>query len=290
MALSASQVYAKVFQSLTGVNPDEEKWVSEMYTVAKEYIDAGTFQPDDALLFDVILSDEKAPQAYKDRFKAITILKEKKSSFIPSVTEYLNMEKRYKEVLKATGLGDLGTNEQISTFIANEVSADEMSDRITKAFVAIDTADEVTRGVLTERFPGLTRQDVARGLLLGRDSTYELTKKIEGARVVSEARRAGLAAPKLSEQEVVSRGLTQEELRKGFGEVARQRTGISQAERTFGRPLGDTQKALEQEVLMGDEQAGREVRALRSQARAEFGGTSGIVTGSLSKRRGKTQL
>lgn len=281
MALSASQVYAKVFQSLTGVNPDEEKWVYDMYTVAKEYIDAGTFQADDALLFDVILSDEKAPPAYKERFKAITALKQKKSDFIPSVTEYLNMEKKYKEVFRATGLTDLGTNEQISTFITNEVSADEMSDRITKAFVAIDTADEVTKNVLTERFPGLTRQDVARGLLMGPESTYELTKKIEGARVTAEARRAGFQAPALAEQEIVAQGLTQPQVREGFQRMAREQSGIQQAARTFRQNV--TQRELEQETfgIAPSETA----RGLRSQARAEFGGQSGITTGSLSRKK-----
>lgn len=281
MALSASQVYAKVFQSLTGINPEEEKWVNEIYTVAKEYIDAGTFQADDALLFDVILSDEKAPQAYKDRFKAITTLKQKKSSFVPTVSEYLNMEKKYKEVLKASGLTDLGTNEQISTFIANEVSADEMSDRITKAFVAIDTADELTKNVLSERFPGLTRQDVARGLLLGKESTYELTKKIEGAKVVTEARRAGLQAPAVAEEDIIAQGLTQPQLRQGFQKIAAEQPGLQQAGRTFRQNV--TQKELEQETFGIKPSA--TISGLRSQARAEFGGGAGITTGSLSRKK-----
>jgi hypothetical protein len=288
MALSASQVYAQVFQSITGVDPNEEKWVNDMYTVAKEYIDSGTFRSDDPMLFDIILSDEKAPEGYKERFKAISELKKRKADFIPTVSEYLSMEKKYKEVLRATGLGDIATNQQISTFISNEVSADEMSDRITKAFVAIDNADELTKSVLNERFPGLTRQDVARGLLLGKESTYELTKKIQGAQVVAEAKRAGLQAPKLSEAEITTQGLGALDLRKGFTAVAQQKSGVEQASRIFGQQA-DAQKLLEQEQLMGDAQAATKLRGLRSQARAEFSGQSGIVTGSLTRNKGKSQ-
>jgi uncharacterized protein (DUF433 family) len=280
MALSASQVYAQVFQSLTGVDPNKERWVYDVYNVAKEYIDSGTFAADDALLFDIVLSDENAPPAYKERFKAITELKSKQASFVPTVAEYLNMERKYKDVLTATGLSDLATNEQISTFIANEVSADEMSDRITKAFVAIDNADELTKNVLAERFPGLTRQDVARGLLLGRESTYEIAKKIEGARVATEARRANIT-PTLAEQEIASQGLSQQELRKGFQQLAAEQPGIQQASRTFRQNI--QQQELEREAfgIAPSETA----RGLRSQARAEFGGQSGIVTGSLSRKK-----
>jgi len=280
MALSASQVYAQVFQALTGVDPQQEKWVNDLYNVAKEYIDSGTFRADDALLFDIVLSDEKAPLAYKDRFKAITELRNRKSSFVPTVAEYLNMERKYKEVLSATGLSDLATNEQISQFIGNEVSADEMNDRITKAFVAIDNADELTKSVLSERFPGLTRQDVARGLLMGKESTYELSKKVSGAAVVAEARRANLT-PALSEQEILSQGLTQQEVRKGFQKVAAEQQGVQRAARQFGQDV--MQKELEQEAF--NIQPSRKVKALRSQARAEFGGETGINAKSLLKKK-----
>lgn len=280
MALSASQVYAQVFQSLTGVDPNKEKWVYDLYNVAKEYIDAGTFAADDALLFDIILSDESAPPAYKERFKAITELKSRQASFVPTVSEYLNMERKYKEVLTATGLSDLATNQQISNFIANEVSADEMTDRITKAFVAIDNADELTKNVLAERFPGLTRQDVARGLLMGKESTYEIAKKVEGARVATEARRANVNLA-LSEQEIASQGLSQPELRKQFQQFAAEQPGIQQASRTFRQNV--QQEELQREAFgIAPSQT---ARGLRSQARAEFGGSSGIVTGSLAKKK-----
>lgn len=281
MALSASQVYATVFQSLTGINVAEEPWVNDLYNVAKEYIDAGTFRSDDALLFDVILSDEKAPQAYKDRFKAITDLRARKSSFVPTVAEYITMEKKYKDVFNTVGLNELGTKEQISQFISNEVSADEMADRINKAFVAIDTADDLTKNVLSERFPGLTRQDVAKGLLLGKESTYEITKKIEGAKVATEARRAGLEAVK-SEQDIAAQGFNQQELRKGFQTVARERTGLQQAARTFG------QQPVSQEEMVAEAFGTKEsakIKQLRSQARAQFGGQTGIVTGSLGRKK-----
>lgn len=281
MALSASQVYATVFQSLTGINASEESWVTDLYSVAKEYIDAGTFRSDDALLFDIILSDEKAPKAYKDRFKAITDLRARKSSFVPTVAEYIAMEKKYKDVFGAVGLSELGTNEQISQFISNEVSADEMADRINKAFVAIDTADDLTKNVLSERFPGLTRQDVAKGLLLGKESTYEITKKIEGAKVATEARRAGLEAV-ASEQDIAAQGFNQQELRKGFQTVAREKTGLQQAARMFG------QEPVSQQEVVSDvfgTQESAKLKQLRSQARAQFGGQTGIVTGSLGRKK-----
>lgn len=289
MALPANEVFATIFGNLTGIDPKKETWVNDLYTVAKTYIDNGTFTSNDPMLFDVILSDQNAPKAFQDRFKAITDLRNKNATFVPTIAQYTQMEKQYKQVLSAVGLNDLATNNQIANFISNEVSADEMSSRITKAFTAIDSADELTKGVLSERFPGLTRQDVARGLLLGPDSAYEITKKIQGAQVVAEAKRAGLGTSALAETELAAQNLSTADLRKGFGAVAEQKTGIQQAARIFGQPT-DAQKTLEQEQLVGDAQAAQKLKGLRSQARAEFAGQTGIQTGSLSRKKTTSQL
>lgn len=288
MALPANEVFGIIFGNLTGIDPKQNAWVNDIYNVAKTYIDEGTFTADNPLLFDTILSDQNAPQAYKDRFAAITKLKNEKSTFLPSVAQYVQMEQRYKDVLTATGLGDLATNDKIATFIGNQVSADEMANRIEGAFTAIDNADEMTKGVLAERFPGLTRQDVARGLLMGKESAYEITKKVKGAQVVAEAKRAGITST-LGEADVVAQGLSKGELAKGFGTVAQQKAGLEQAAKTFGQPT-DIQKTLEQEQLLSDTQAAAKLKGLRSQARAEFAGQSGIQTGSLSKKKLSSQL
>ena len=283
MSISADDVYTSIFSSITGIDVSKEPWVTKLWSIAKPYVDSGQIAEDDPILFDIILSDKNSPQEYKDRFAAITALKNKPgATFVPTVAQYITMENKYKATLDSVGLGDIASNEQISKYIENEVSLDELSGRIEKAFVAIDNADEMTKSVLAERFPGLTRQDIAKGLLLGKESAYEISKKVAGAQIAAEARRAGIT-PSLSEQEIAAQGLSQTEVRKAFASVAQQQQGIAQAAQTYGYNQPGLQAELQQEQL--GIQPSERLKALRSQARAEFSGQSGIQTGSLSKKK-----
>jgi len=242
------------------------------------------------MIFDIVLSDKDAPPEFKQRFQALTDLKAKGSTFVPTIAQYMQMENKYKATLQSVGLNELANSEEIGKFISNEVSLDELSGRIEKAFVAIDTADELTKQVLSEQFPGVTRADVAKSLLMGNQGAYDITKKIATAQVTAEAKRAGIT-PMVPTQEIVAQGLSQQETRKAFQNVAQQQQGIAQAGRTFGSQLSeqDLQKQLQQEAT--GIQTSQELKRLRSQARAEFAGGTGIQTGSLRKKNtGSSQL
>lgn len=283
MSISATDVYTSVFASLTGLDAKKEPWITKLWDVAKPYVNSGQVRSDDPILFDIILADQNAPEEFKQRFAAITALKSKpNASFVPTVAQYIQMENTYKATLDSVGLGDIASNDQIAKYIENEVSVNELSNRIEKAFVAIDNADELTKGVLAERFPGITRQDIAKGLLLGKDSAYEINKKIVGGQIAAEAKRAGIT-PALSEQEIAAQGLSQSEVRKAFSGVAQQQQGIAQAAQTFRQGQQGLQTELQQEQF-GIKSSDR-VKALRSQARAEFAGSSGVQTGSLTRKK-----
>lgn len=286
MPLSEAEVYANVMGALTGLDPKEETWMKDLWSVAKGYIDNGTAPADSPLLFDIVLADENAPKAYKDRFSAVTTLKKNGSLFQPTVGEYIKAEKKYKEIFTSVGMADLGTNDQIKKFIENDVSADEMADRINGAFKAIDTADEFTKGVLAERFPGLTRQDIAKGLLMGKTGAEELNKKVIGGQALAEQRRFGIQST-LSEAEIISQaatqGMTQADFRKQYQTIASQKTGLEQAARKFGETSQGLLAEQEKQGILGVES--QRVKGLASQARAEFGGTTGITTGSLGRKK-----
>lgn len=290
MSTSARDVFATVFGSLTGIDTTKETWVAKLYDTAKPIIDSGQVASNDPMIFDIVLSDKNAPPEFQNRFKALTDLKSKGSTFVPTVAQYMQMENKYKATLQSVGLNELANSEEIGKFISNEVSLDELSGRIEKAFVAIDTADELTKQVLSEQFPGVTRADVAKSLLMGNQGAYDITKKIATAQVTAEAKRAGIT-PMVPTQEIVAQGLSQQETRKAFQSVAQQQQGIAQAGRTFGSQLSeqDLQKQLQQEAT--GIQTSQELKRLRSQARAEFAGGTGIQTGSLRKKNtGSSQL
>jgi hypothetical protein len=283
-----SQTFAKIFGSITGINVSlpENSWAKDLWNIAAPIVNSGQIQSGDPLLYDLILADDKAPQSYKDRFSAVTELKKKAPEMGMTVAEYLKQENQYKQLLKSAGMDNLANANQIKKFFLNEVSYDEAASRINSAFGAIDSADEPTRKALAERFPTLNKADLAQGLLLGKDGTYEIEKKAAAAQVAGAGLSQGFRTSLTDEQLVASgfgTSLTgRKAAQEAFGKVAAEQTGLSQAARIFGGPSNIVQQA-EKEAVLG--QTSTEARRLRSQARAQFAGQSGITTGSLGRKK-----
>ena len=283
MAMSDEEVFLAMFEALSGMRAKDEPWLKELYAVGNEYIKSGNIKSDDPILFDIILSDERAPESYKKRFEAVTYLKDKDTGFEPTVAQYIQAENRYKQVFAATDLQDLSSNAQISEFMKNGVSPDELAARIDGAFKAIDNADEFTKQVLSERFSMLNRSDLAKGLLLGSSSAETLAKKVSEGFAYTEAKRAGFAGTGIAESDIAAQRLSQQELRKGYQSIAERKSGLETAAKRFGEEPTNFQTELEKEVLLGQQSV--KSKRLASQARAEFEKQSGITTGSLSRRK-----
>jgi murein DD-endopeptidase MepM/ murein hydrolase activator NlpD len=283
-----SEIFAQQFAAVTGldITADENKWAYELYDVAFPIINSEQIEPGNTLLYDIILADDKAPQSYKDRFSAVTELKKKAPEMGMTVADYLKQENQYKQLLKSAGMDNLANANEIKKFFLNEVSYDEAASRINAAFSAIDSADEPTRQALAERFPTLNKADLAQGLLLGKEGTYEIEKKAAAAQVAGAGLSQGFRTT-LTDEELVASGFGtsitgRTAAREAFGRVAAEQRGLQQAARTFGGPSDIVQQA-EKEAVLG--QTSAEARRLRSQARAQFAGQSGIVTGSLGRKK-----
>jgi hypothetical protein len=283
-----SEIFAKQFAAITGldITAEENKWAYQLYDVALPFINSDQIQPGDTALYDIILADDKAPQSYKDRFSAVTELKKKAPEMGMTVADYLKQENQYKQLLKSAGMGNLANANDIKKFFLNEVSYDEAAGRINAAFGAIDSADEPTRQALAERFPTLNKADLAQGLLLGKEGTYEIEKKAAAAQVAGAGLSQGYRTT-LSDQELVASGFGtsvtgRENARQAFAKVTAEQKGLQQAARQFGGPSDIVQQA-EKEALLG--QTSTEAKRLRSQARSQFAGQTGIVTGSLSRKK-----
>jgi len=285
MATGDVKIFNQVFSQITGIDvgKQSESWAASLWNVASRYVNAGV-SAEEPYLYDLILSDEKAPQSYKDRFSAVTDLKKKNSKLKLTVADYIQQENQYKNLLTNAGLSDLADETNIKQFFLNEVSYDEAAKRINNAYKAIDNADEYTKSILDQRFGGLSKSDLARGLLTGKEGTDEIEKKVYGAQLLGAAKSAGITSS-LTEQQLTSSGLSPTEAKKAFAAVAEQQDGIKQASRIFETrgAQDDIQAELEKQQL--GIAPSKRVTGLASQARAEFSGSTGITTGSLSTRK-----
>lgn len=289
MAYADEVAFGKIFAQLTGIDPAKNSWVNSLYSVAKKYVDTNLVAYNDPTIYELILTDTESPEltGFRDRFSVYlaqrneAIAKGTKPEF-STIGEYVQTEKAYASVLRSKpAFADLATDENIKKFISGKTSVDEVQARIDNAYYAVSTADQALKDQIKEQFPSLTDDDLAKSLVTGNTDSVQQKIKFGAAGIAASAKVAGIKAQSDLE-DLAKQGVTRESALKGFQQVAREQTGIQQAARTFGTKA-PTQMELEAEALTGAES--KTARQLRSQARAQFSGQTGIVTGSLGRKK-----
>lgn len=262
----------------------EAPWLRDLFNASQKFYGMGAT---DADIPDLLLTDTNVPQSYKNRFAGIFALKQKNAtspgsvSHIPTVAEYAALSKDIKQELNKYSLNGLATDKNIADIIGNDVSMSEVQDRLSLAFNAIDNADEFLKKELTSNFPMLGRTDLAHALLAGAEGSVALKKKIDVAGVRAAASEFGLSN-QMSADELYKMGVDRASARAGYAKTQQQLGGITQAANMFGQTNVDLQAELEQQNVLGKQS--NVVSSLKSQARAEYSGSSGVSQGSLRKK------
>lgn len=289
MAYGDEEVFAQIIAQRTGFDPSKETWVKSLYNVAKKYIDSNMVDPGDKdTLYELILTDTSSPELepFRQRFSVflddINAAKAGAVRKFDDISQYVGLEREYSKVLNSKpGFSSIATVDNIKKFMTGKNSVQEISDRIDNAYFAINTADQALKDQIKEQFPSITEEDLARSLVTGDLDSVQQKIKFGAAGIAASAKVAGIKAQSDLE-DLAKQGVTRESALKGFQQVAREQTGIQQAARTFGAKA-PTQMELEAEALTGAES--KTARQLRSQARAQFSGQTGIVTGSLGRKK-----
>ena len=283
--IPAYEVFRQQFSPFFDNIDSEAPWLMSLYNASQKYYNQGLT---DADIPDVLLSDENAPQAYKDRFAGIFKLKQRKAAgynvaYIPTVADYSTMSKTIKKQFQKYGLNELGNDANIADIIGSDVDAVEVEDRLSKAFYAIDNADEYLKSELKQNFPTIGRTDLAKALLTGEAGAEELKKKIDIAGVRASASEFGLKN-KIDAEELFKMGVERSTARAGYQKTASELSGLGQAAQQFGQQGIDLESELEKQNVL--QKQSEKVTSLRSQARAEFqGGTGASSTGLRRKRQ-----
>jgi hypothetical protein len=222
---------------------------------------------------------------YKQRFAGNTARLAAGKSVI-SESEYLYNEKMYEETMKSYQAGGLATRENFAKFITNDVSVNELQKRFSNAYVrvtnAVNSNDKALVDELRKLYPGITDNEIANSILLGKEGSDYLKNKIDIADIKAAETETGITST-LGAERLAAEGLSRSQARIGLSKVAAQKTGFEQASQMFGdTSTEDFQKELEQENLLG--QTSQRTKRLASQARGQFGGQSGIRAGSLGKK------
>jgi hypothetical protein len=234
----------------------------------------------------------KSP-AYQARFAA-NADRIKKGLKAISEAEYLDLEDQYQSVMRNYGLpesyyarGDMGVQPGFNQFIANDVSALELEDRIATAQKRVLNANpEVLQAIKDFYGDSITNGDILAYTLNPTKGLEDIKRKVTAAEIGGAAIQSGLRTGMARAEELGAAGITKAQAQQGFGTIAGGLQRGSQLASIYGEnPY--TQTTAEQEVfgLAGKTEAEKQRKKLTSLETAAFGGQSGVTSGALARDR-----
>ena len=230
---------------------------------------------------------------YKERFKGIQLYKQNFASEIAAgqkaapltPADYIKAERDYQEILTRYGLSNIAERNTYATLIGGDVSAVEVTDRITNVYDKIRNADEVLKSQLADYFPDYNESDFAEVLLTGtspEDMASRLKNKLSAAEISSEASRAGLGLDVQRAMELQAMGVSRTIARAGYSKIAEQQTRLGTLGSIYQTDVTDLQTELEAEQFQG--LASQRRKKLTEQEKAQFSGRAGSSQVSLVQR------
>lgn len=221
---------------------------------------------------------------YKQRFAGNEERRKQGLPVLPP-NEYLAVESSYRQILQTAGL-PAGFYDQPSDFnqwIGRNVSPSEIQARVDLATQATVLANPDYRKALN--MIGISDNDLTAYFLDQKKALPYLTKAAATAAVGAGALAQGLSFDKQYAESLATQGVTAEQARQGYAQVAQELPELSKLGSIYGESYG--QRESEQAVFEGQAGAINKRRRLASQERAQFGGTTGGARGGLSQRGGQ---
>ena len=234
--------------------------------------------------------------AYKKRFAANAARIGKGLSALTEA-EYIGLEDQYQNIMRNYGLpatyytrGDMGRQEGFEKFIANDVSAAELEDRVLTAQQRVINANPEVTQALKQFYPEINNSDILAYTLDPEKGLSEIKRKVTAAEIGGAALAQGLATGAARAEELAGYGVTKDQAQQGFQAVAGVLPRATQLADIYGA-TPYTQQTAEAEVfgLAGSEEAARQRKKLVGLEKAAFSGTTGAASGALGRERAMGQ-
>jgi hypothetical protein len=244
---------------------------------------------------DELLLKLRATPAYEKRFAANKD-RIKRGLRALSEAEYVQLEDQYQNVMRNYGLpasyytrGDMGVQTGFEKFIAGDVSAAELEDRIqTAQNRVINAAPEVSKA-LREFYPDISNGDILAYALDPDQALTNIKRKVGAAEIGAGALQAGLATGLSRAEELQRFGVTGEQARQGYQSIAEFLPSASKLGDIYRKSgMGPYNQAVaEQEVfgITGAADAASKRKKLAQLETAQFSGTTGAAGGALGRER-----
>ena len=195
-----------------------------------------------------------------------------------SVSQYLQLESAYRQVLNAAGMPkDFYTDRtDIESFITNDISPDEVQYRVQQGYAAVKNADPAVVNELKTLY-GLDEGTLAAYFIDPNRTKDAVVRSARAAEVAAQARKqADIGLTAAQAEELVLGGVTEQQAQQAFGDV--------RALQELTRPMVGEQALTQEELIQGvtgiNAAAQQRVAktARRRQATLQQGGQVGLGT------------
>jgi hypothetical protein len=224
-------------------------------------------------------------EAYQRRFKANQD-RIKKNLAVLTPAEYLNLEDGYRQILRSYGLNQFDTDDYVQQFIANDVSAAELSNRVVTAVQRVRNADPAIAATLKQYY-GIGDTDLVAYVLDPNQQFPKIQQQVAAAEIGAAAGLQGIQPGVATAEQLARQGITQAEAQRGYATIANILPSAQKLSQIYGTTLeGYGLAEAEQEVFNSLASAQRKRQRLAEREAASFGGASGTGRSSLSAQTG----
>jgi hypothetical protein len=230
--------------------------------------------------------------AYKKRFAA-NAQRVAKGLRALSEAEYIGTEDQYQDVMRRYGMpesyytkGDLGVQSGFERFLAGDVSAVELEDRIQTAQNRVINANPEVSQALKTFYPGISNGDILAYTLDPTKAIEEIKRKVTAAEIGGAAVRSGLSTNVADAEYLQRYGVTKEQATQGYSAIGSGLQRGSQLASIYGEDPY-TQATAEQEIfnVPGAEDARKQRQKITGLEKAAFSSQTGVSSTALSRDR-----
>jgi hypothetical protein len=228
--------------------------------------------------------------AYKKRFSA-NAQRVAKGLRALSEAEYIGTEDQYQDVMRRYGMpesyytkGEMGIQSGFEKFLAGDVSAVELEDRIQTAQNRVVNSNPEVAKALKEFYPGISNGDILAYVLDPANAIEQIKRKVTAAEIGGAAIQSGLKTGMTRAEELAAAGITKAQAQQGFQTVAEVAPRGGQLAEIY-KQSPYTQTTAEAEVfgLAGSVDAAKQRKKLTQLETAAFSGSAGA--GAIARDR-----
>ena len=222
-------------------------------------------------------------KAYQQRFSANQDrIKAGLRALTPA--EYVGLEDQYQNIMRNYGLpatyytkDATGKQSGFDKFLAGDVSASELEDRIATAQQRVLNSNPEVLTALKQFYPDISNADILAYTLDPANALTNIKRKVTAAEIGGAALAQGLQAQGGTAESLAGQGITKAQAQQGYTEIAGILPRASQLSDIYGQgPY--TQGTAEAEIFntAGAAEATARRKKLTSLEQAAFAGSSGV--------------